>query len=167
LRVASAGCLTVGKPVPLQVVQVCSLIFGVMMNLSGRPQFAASFLCPAKKNGLSAGCAPRPFLDAKGRLWRPSQNYHVGTPALCNFAHFRNLSARVSELGTAPTRTRWPVVPFVSGIGHFSRLHYKTLGRYGKRDSVYVSAEEITLASRQGDRIRRNCCNARVCCWHL
>jgi hypothetical protein len=43
------GCFTVGKPVPLQVVQVCSLIFGVMIYLSGSPQFAASFLCTAKK----------------------------------------------------------------------------------------------------------------------
>jgi len=43
------GCFTLGKPVPLQVVQVCSLIFGVMIYLSGRPQFAASFLCPAKE----------------------------------------------------------------------------------------------------------------------
>jgi|SRR5579872_433832 hypothetical protein len=43
------GCFTVGKPVPLQAVQVCSLIFGVTMNLSGCPQFAASFLCAAKK----------------------------------------------------------------------------------------------------------------------
>jgi len=35
-RVARTGCFTVGKPLPLQAAQLCSLIFGVMVDLSGR-----------------------------------------------------------------------------------------------------------------------------------
>jgi hypothetical protein len=37
------------------------------------------------------------ILDAKGRLVAPVTNYHVGTPALCNFAHFPNSNRERSK----------------------------------------------------------------------
>jgi hypothetical protein len=43
LRPGCAGCGTRGKPVPLQATQVCSLILGVILSLSGRLRRAASF----------------------------------------------------------------------------------------------------------------------------
>jgi hypothetical protein len=36
LRAANTGCFTLGKPVPLQALQMCSLIFAVMMDPSCR-----------------------------------------------------------------------------------------------------------------------------------
>ena len=43
LRPGCTGCSTRGKPVPLQATQVCSLILGVILSLSGRLSWAASF----------------------------------------------------------------------------------------------------------------------------
>jgi hypothetical protein len=43
LRPGCTGCITRGKPVPLQATQVCSLILGVILSLSGRLSWAASF----------------------------------------------------------------------------------------------------------------------------
>jgi hypothetical protein len=45
------------------------------------------------------------ILDAKGRLTAPATNYHVGTPALCNFAHFPKFKSRVFEGSRGTVRT--------------------------------------------------------------
>jgi hypothetical protein len=47
LRPGCTGCITTGKPVPLQATHVCSLIFCVILNLSGRQQRRLPVQCAA------------------------------------------------------------------------------------------------------------------------
>jgi hypothetical protein len=46
------GCNTAGKPVPLHAGQLSSLIFGVMLSLSGTPQLAASIGKVGARDGV-------------------------------------------------------------------------------------------------------------------
>jgi len=101
LRVASVGCLTSGNPVPLHALQVCSLIFDVMIDLSGQLRWRLLGRLTRVQKWPQRGLRTMTLFGIpKVGGGTPSQSYHIGTPALCNFAHFSGFEIARSDLSS-------------------------------------------------------------------